>query len=91
MLAQTNSTPDEHICSTCCIHACTHACVGPVSWRLAGGVLIVVASATSAGCEVLCVQVLGGRPPGDWVRAGAFLCTCDVCASASSGVGCDRL
>ena len=24
---------------------------------------------------ILCVQVLGGRPPGDWVRAGAFLCT----------------
>ena len=24
---------------------------------------------------LMCVQVLGGRPPGDWVRAGAFLCT----------------
>ena len=46
-----------------------------VSWQLAGGVLIVVASATSAGCDVLCVQVLGGRPPGDWVRADAVLCT----------------
>ena len=47
--------------------------VGPVSWPLAGGVLIVVASATSAGCDVLCVQVLGGLPPGDWAREGAFL------------------
>ena len=49
--------------------------VGLVSWQLAGGVLIVVASATSAGCDVLCVQVLGGRPPGDWAREGAILCT----------------
>ena len=52
---------------------------------------IVVASATSAGCDVLCVQVLGGRPPGDWAREGAVLCTWDVCASASCGVGCDHL
>ena len=37
--------------------------------------MIVVASATSEGCNVLSVQVLGGRPPGDWVRADAFLCT----------------
>ena len=48
--------------------------VGPVSCQLAGGVLIVVASAPSAGCDVLCVQVLGGHPPGDWAREGAFLC-----------------
>ena len=31
--------------------------MGPVSWQLAGGVLIVVASAPSAGCDVLCVNV----------------------------------
>ena len=49
--------------------------VGPVSWQLAGGVLIVVASTPSTGCDVLCVQALGGHPPGDWAREGAFLCT----------------
>ena len=49
--------------------------VGPVNWQLAGGVLSVVASTPSAGCDVLCVQVLGGHPPGDWAREGAFLCT----------------
>ena len=34
MLAETNSTPDEHICSTCCIRACTHACVCSCAWSL---------------------------------------------------------
>ena len=32
---------------------------------VAGGVQVVVASAPSTGCGVLCVQVLGGHPPGD--------------------------
>ena len=42
---------------------------------VAGGVQVVVASAPSTGCGVLCVQVLVGHPPGDWAREGAFLCT----------------
>ena len=29
----------------------------------------------SAGCDALCVKVLGGHPPGGRVRAGASLCT----------------
>ena len=33
---------------------------------------------------ILCVQVLGGRPPGDWVRAGAFVCTWGVTVCRSS-------
>ena len=40
---------------------------------------------------VLCVQVLGGHPPGYRAREGAFPCTYDVCASTSCGVRCDHL
>ena len=42
--------------------------------------MLTVASARSAGCGALCVQVLGGHPYVDRVHAGKSLCTCDVCA-----------
>ena len=47
---------------------------GPVSCQLTGGFLLVVASTPSTGCDALCVQVLGGHPPSDRVRAAASLC-----------------
>ena len=48
--------------------------------QLTGGFLLLVASTPSTGCDALCVQVLGGHPPGDRVRAAASLCTGDVYA-----------
>ena len=42
--------------------------------------MLTVASTPSAGCDSLCVRVLGGHPPVDRVRVGASLCTCDMCA-----------
>ena len=42
--------------------------------------MLTVASTPSARCDALCVQVLGGHPPGHRVYVGASLCTCDMCA-----------
>ena len=40
--------------------------------------MLTVASTPSAGCDALCVQVLGGHPPIDLVHADESLCTCDM-------------
>ena len=42
--------------------------------------MLTVAPTPSTGCDSLCVQVLGGRPPVDRVHAAASLFACDVCA-----------
>ena len=42
--------------------------------RMKEGTQVVQGVRTIRACA-LCVQVLGGHPPGDRVRAGAFLCT----------------
>ena len=39
----------------------------------------MLASTSSAGCDALCVHVLGGRPPDDRVHVGASPHTCDMC------------
>ena len=40
--------------------------------------MLVVASTPLTGCDALCVQVLGGHPPVDRVRAAAS-CVCETC------------
>ena len=50
--------------------------------------MLDVASTPLAGCDALCVQVLGDHPPVKRVHAGESLCTCDVRALTCCRLGC---